>query len=130
MNFNGGQIVEFTYNGSTFIGMITGGGIQTENFFVDYCAVKPLRVWDKKSSFLCLSGIKKDVKPIYQRSKLENVKVDTPIILVRDDGFEEYFHFCRWEDGRIYLWTDGRTSHTTSSSWYTFEENWKEVIIK
>lgn len=130
MNFNGGQIVEFTYNGSTFIGMITGGGIQTENFFVDYCAVKPLRVLDKKSSFLCLSEIKKDIKPIYQRSKWENVKVDTPIILVNNDGSETYAHFCRWEDGYIYLWKGGKTSHTTDETWYTMEKDWKEVIIE
>lgn len=58
------------------------------------------------------------------------MKVDTSIILVGSCGHKAYMHFCRWEDGRIYLWADGRTSHTTSCSWYTFEENWKEVIIK
>ena len=129
MNLKDGQIVEFTYNGATFMGMVSRGGIQTRNFFVDYCAVKLLRVWDRDSSFLCLSEIKNDVKPIYQRSKWENVKVDTPIILVGSCGHKAYMHFCRWEDGRIYLWADGRTSHTTSCSWYTFEENWKEIII-
>lgn len=129
MNLKDGQVVEFAYNGSTFIGMVTRGGIQAKSFFIDYCAVKILRVWGRDSSFYCLSKLNKEVKPIYKRSKWENVKVDTPIILVNNDGSEAYAHFCRWEDGRIYLWADGRTSHTTSSSWYTFEENWKKVII-
>ena len=130
MNLKDGQVAEFTYNGGTFIGMVTRGGIQTKDFFIDYCAVKLLRVWGRDSSFYCLSKLKKEVKPVYQRSKWENVKVDTPIILVNNDGSESHFHFCKWEDGCIYLWADGRTSHTTSSSWYTTEENWKEIVIK
>ena len=129
MNLKDGQIVEFIYNGATFMGMVSRGGIQTRNFFVDYCAVKLLRVWGRDSSFLCLREIKKDVKPIYQRSKWEDVKVDTPITLVSVDGSKHYAHFAKWDGKHINLWTNGRTSHTKHTTWITDESDWKEIII-
>lgn len=129
MNFNGGQVVEFIYNGETFIGIITGKGIQAENFFVDYCAVKPLRIWGKKSSFYYLNKIKHEVEPLCQYPNFEKVEVDTPITFIGTDGNKVRAHFAKWEDGYIYLWENGKTSHTTDKTWYTKEKYWKEIII-
>lgn len=49
---------------------------------------------------------------------------DWPInhpIWVRDFDFETWHprHFAKYEDGRVYTWEDGRTSHTTqyTSHW-------------
>lgn len=124
-----GQVVEFTYNLATFIGMVTVGGIQTKDSLIDYNEVKILRVWDKDSSFYCLSRVKNEARPIYQRSKWEDVKVDTPITLVSVDGSKHYAHFAKWDGKHIHLWTNGRTSHTKHTTWITDESDWKEIII-
>lgn len=129
MNLISGRVVEFIYNGATFIGMVTRGGVQTENFFVSYNSVNPLRIWDAESSFCCLNKLKHEFKPLYQYHDWEKVEVDTPITLVSADGSKHYAHFAKWEDNHIHLWTSGRTSHTTYTTWITSESEWKEVIV-
>ena len=129
MNLISGRVVEFIYNGATFIGMVTRGGVQTENFFISYRYIKPLRVWDAESSFYYLNKIKQEIKPLYQYHDWEKVEVDTPITLVSADGSKHYAHFAKWEDNKIHLWTGGRTSHTTYTTWITSESDWKEVIV-
>nr|DAU04469.1 MAG TPA: hypothetical protein [Inoviridae sp.] len=129
MNLISGRVVEFIYNGATFIGMATRGGIQTEDFFVNYRSIKPLRIWDAESSFYYLNKMKQEIKPLYQYHDWEKVEVDTPITLVSIDGSKHYAHFAKWEDNKIHLWTDGRTSHTTYTTCITSESEWKEVIV-
>ncbi len=53
---------------------------------------------------------------LFERSKWDDVAVDTPI-WVRDRGdFPwEPMHFANYENGQVYAWRAGETSHTTGS---------------
>ena len=63
----------------------------------------------------CTEKIKKWFEQEYDEPAVDwsNVPVDTKIF-VRNNSDSEWLrrHFAKFEDGRVYVWVDGRTSYT------------------
>lgn len=73
-----------------------------------------------KKGMACITEKLKWLNEEYIESKSETdwskVEVDTPI-LIRDRKTDpwEVMYFAKYEDGKVWCWSDGRTSYTTKS---------------
>lgn len=69
-----------------------------------------------------------ELKCIWDREKdftdWLKVKVDTPIIVRNEGSYWVKRHFCKYEDGNVYTWEDGKTSFTTDFTTY-----WEEAKL-
>lgn len=53
---------------------------------------------------------------LFEYSPWSDVVIDTPIWVCNCDGISFARHFAKYENGKVFAWIDGRTSHTETET--------------